>query len=534
MVYQQSSSRRSHRSKPSHQSAKKRPTTNRIPSPTKQVQMMAIAGTTATLATAGALQAFKTAPVYEGYIQLVGILPTSVPPMDNSAQTALSSELTAELANANIAPPSLIDAVQPSMINNPQMAGVVAHQLQQKGIALNSRDVLAQVQAKTSPEGWLELHYQNTNPEHVHQVLEHIAQWYVAQDTHCDIQACQDIAFIESQISILQQQREQLKWAIATLHPATQQRHPTTQQPSNGSVQGNVLSITDQVEQLSGQVRDQAQQLAQIEDTMTDARTRLHYLQAEMNLGHVEIHTGFALLHQALPHYQTWLASWQHNDAQLIAASLHVDPRADSEIDPGIDSQIGSQVGSASVSQRSTEIEAIASQQRDLLAQMNTVVGGLVNQSLVDMPPVIRDLILADVKRVEPISNWLQTLHTLQLLERRRQNLTQLHGDLVAQRQQWERLHQTQKQLQRDLAVATESLTAYQDRYTIAQYQVAQQELTWQLIKPPQVVQHTRRLWSFANLLPDRTQLSGEAERPDEARLPDRANPLITIQTHLK
>ena len=433
---------------------------------------VALAGATATLATAGALQAFKTAPRYEGSIQLVGMLPEHTSSLHASAAVE-SAALSPDLANANIAPPDLIQSVQADVLHDSAMAAVVSAQLKKQGLMVTPANLLNRLQSRTSVQGWLELHYQDTDPQRVHAVLEQVAQWYASQDSNCEIQACRDVSFIDAQMPILQQQKQRLEQEGVAL----QQKLRKTV-AIHTSQTAKVKTIEEYSEHLLTQQHQQIRHIAHVEKNIADTLTTLQNYQAQMNLSTVKVQTGFALLRRIIPEYQEWLVTWQNSDRQLLMLSFSQEGETFHE-----------STAQASADTSVTALTALSQQQQSLQSQMNHAVTGITQGTLVDMPPSVRELILNDVGRFEYVGDWLATVHRLQLLDLRRQTLKQMQQDTVAQAQEWKQATAIRDQLKQELATTTETLAKYQQRYVIAQQQAAKESLAWQVVSPPEVVQ---------------------------------------------
>lgn len=149
----------------------------------------------------------------------------------------------------------------------------------------------------------------------------------------------------------------------------------------------------------------------------------------------------------------------------------------------------------------STVLTALAQRQQALSTQMANEVAEIIQGSIVDMPQPMRNLILDDVGRFGYMGDWLTTLHRLQLLDSRRQSLKQMQQDTIAQAQEWQQAVTIRDQLQEELAMTTETLTQYQQRYAVAQQQMAKESLEWQVVSPPEVVQESGGLsWMLSRL----------------------------------
>jgi uncharacterized protein involved in exopolysaccharide biosynthesis len=110
------------------------------------------------------------------------------------------------------------------------------------------------------------------------------------------------------------------------------------------------------------------------------------------------------------------------------------------------------------------------------------------------------------------MEEWLDTLHHLQLLELRRQTVTDFQGAIATQTEEWRQLNQTQEQLQRQLDTTAATLATYEKKYAIAQRQVNKHSLSWRVVAPPEMVQQPF--------------LSGQLF----SRLSHLAQPLMTLQ----
>ncbi|MEM9215009.1 MAG: hypothetical protein AAGD25_11755 [Cyanobacteria bacterium P01_F01_bin.150] len=462
---------------------------------------VAIATATATLTAAGALQAFGSDPMYEGSTQLVGILPDSFPSLKSSSGQNVASSHPS-LASANIAPPDLIHSVQADVLQDSAMATFVAGKLQKQGLKITPSALLSRIKARTSSEGWLEVYFQDTDPSRVQLVLEQVAQWYATQDSSCDIQACQDVPFIEAQIPILKQRQRQLNQKIGEVNQQLQQ---SVSHQMDSTIE--TATIEDYSDYLLVQQHLQIRHLAHVETAVAETLARLKDYQARMNLSTAKVQTRFKLLNQIIPQYQEWSTEWQQGDRQLLALTLSKDSQAQvyRRANGG---SAQTTVESDAIAQDSAELEtpataegALTQKQQALTAKMNQTVSGIVQHSVVDMPGPISELILSDIRRFDQMEGWLMTLHRLQLLERRRQTLKQMQQDTIAQTQEWQQATNVHDQLRQELTITTETLTKYQQHYEIAQQQVAKESLAWQVIAPPEVVQEKGGLsWMLSSL----------------------------------
>lgn len=438
-------------------------------------QTIAIASTATTLATIGAFSWGTAAPTYEGSIQLVGILPTepAVAP-SNEASEPLSSFIDRD----NIAPPDLIEAIDDDLARNRHMAHTVTQALKQKGITLSQSALLDHLTASTSPQGWLELTYADSNAERVEPILAEVAEWYVSQDSSCTIQACDDVLFIKAQIPILEQKKQDLEQSIQDLY--------TTVSPPTASAD-QLIDINQRVQQLLIQQHSQIQHLAHVDTRLDELSAHLDHYQTQMHLEDMSTDAGFEFLRQVIPNYDAWLQKWHDSDRQLVALTLNRQIRGDL-------SSIS--ILSPSAPTTTDHVEHLLAQQNRLHDEMKQALKTLAHQSMADMPAPMRQLIVEDVARFEPMERWVRNLHRLQLLETRRQTLAQLQQDTDDQMQEWQDAMAVKAQLQRELDVLNGTLTAYRDQYTVAQRQAAQTELTWQLVTPPEMVQQPQR-WKW-------------------------------------
>ena len=448
---------------------------------------VAIAGATATMATAGLLQAMKPSPSYEGSIHLVGLLPDV--PSSPQAASEEADALAPTLDNANIAPPDLIQSVQMDVLHDSAMAAAVSAQLKQQGIMVTPSALLTHLYAHTTPQGWLELHYHDVDPQQVQVVLEQVAQWYTSQDSNCDIQACRDVAFIETQIPILQQQQQQLEQDLVALQHKLRQS-VSAQMGQTG--EGNRLE--EYSDHLMTQQHQQIRYIAHVEQKIAETLLQLQTYQEQMKLRTVKVQTGFALLRRLLPQYQQWLTTWQDSDRQRLVLSF----RQNREVLQQPLTQGNPEVSDLSATPSAT----LAQQQQDLQAQMSNAVSEITQRSIVDMPQPVRELILDDVARFEYIGDWLTTVHHLQLLDLRRQTLKQMQQETVAHAQEWQQAMVMQDQVQQELRTTKESLAKYQQRYAIVQQQAARESLAWQVVAPPDVVQEPGGFsWSLSSII---------------------------------
>lgn len=445
-----------------------------------------------TLATIGLLYVSYPASTYEGNIQLVGILPTPpsniLPP--EGAGVPLHPIILPSLSEANIAPPELINAIDNEVVRNPAMVTTVIQNLNNQGISIHPSTFLNHLSAETSSEGWLELTYEDTEIERVERILAEVAQWYESQESNCDIQACDDAMFIESQLPVLEQRQQELEQEISTLHQSTHSfaQQPATQEPIT------TIQLDAHVQNLLVQQHEQIQHIARVETRMDELLAQLEQYQAQMHLSHVTPKTGVVLLRQITPEYDAWLNRWKEGDRQLVTFTLA------RQIDGNL-STIN--VLRPSDQSLSLHMEHLLTKHHHLHDEMKRTVHELVHQPLANMPMPIRELIVEDVARFEPMERWLLTLHRLHLLESRRQTLEDIQQETTIQVQEWQEAIAVQAQLQRELDIVNGTLSAYRDRYSVAQHQAAQAELTWQVIAPPEIVQQPQEwAWDWANILP--------------------------------
>ena len=412
----------------------------------------AIAGATVTLAAAaGGFHIVSSTPSYEGSIELVGLLPSSAiaTPAADASSTAATPAI--EMAQANVAPPSMIDAVQTTIIDHADMVADVTTQLQQQGIEISERALSRQLQAQTTEQGRLEVHYRDTDPERVQQVLAQVADWYVSQQLDCDIQACRDVTYIESQIPILEQQQQDLETMLTSFNRTIDQKIGTT-------------NIEAKLRHLSFQQNEQARRLTTSTQNVAQARTHLQTLHGRMYMKDATIESSIKFLHHVVPSYGMWLTDWKRGDRQLIDASLSFD------------------------SAQRAQSESIARRQNQLLSQMSNALVRLSEASLMEMPLAVRELVLGDLVRFDYLLDWLNAIHRLQILEGRHDNLVQSQEQVTLQAQELKHQIQVQAQLNKELAVTTETLDAYQERYAVLRDQATPYSIAWEVVEPPKVV----------------------------------------------
>ncbi|MEB3229521.1 MAG: hypothetical protein VKJ64_00815 [Leptolyngbyaceae bacterium] len=454
---------------------------------------------TVPIAAAGALQVFPTSPNYEGRIQLIGLLPPSVSP---SAPTAAApSVLARELGSANMAPPDIVAAASPFLLQNPQMIAAVRTTLAQQGIDLPQQVLAERLSAQTTDQGWLELHYRDFDPERVRTVLAAVAQWYVSQVPTCDIQACDEVVFIETQLPIITQQERELQQTLAALQQTLHSKLAATEAGISGnnrdadsSFMAEANPIDAAIRHLATQHRDVAKYARDLDQTITETRNHLDLLQERMGLATVKPQSGFKLLHYVIPEYEGWLETWQRDDRHLLAHSLKLDSALSktdlAERDQGKRDQRKSDLGKADGDRvEDGWITRLSQQQDTRLSQMNQAVSALNETNPRHMAAPLRSLLIEDVLRIGYMEEWLDTLHHLQLLELRRQTVTDFQGAIATQTEEWRQLNQTQEQLQRQLDTTAATLATYEEKYAIAQRQVNKHRLSWQMVAPPEIVQ---------------------------------------------
>ncbi|NEQ95454.1 MAG: hypothetical protein F6K30_01760 [Cyanothece sp. SIO2G6] len=449
----------------------------------------AIAATiSVTLATTAVFSALHMPPSYEGRIQLAGILP---PSGSISESTSVSTTQAAPTAIAvlappfdhtNMAPPELVETVQPLLLRNSEMLATVQTTLTQQGITITLQELTERLSAHMSPHGWLELRYRDADPERLQLVLAEVAQWYATQVPTCGIQACEQVVFIETQIPILTQQQDEIRQALVELQDTMQAKLAQSNLPTraDGSDRPPIRRLATQHQKITTYAN-------QLEQTLAATRDRLHQVQVKMGLAMVKPQSGFAFLHHAIPEYADWIETWQQRDRQLLATRLQITPGAPeqaAETNDAIDANA---------------VEILAEQQKARLSQMNQAVRALKQPKFDQMAAPIQALLLEDLMRLDYIDEWLSTIHRLQLLELQRQNVADFQGAIATQTQEWRQLHQTREQLHDQLAATAETLAMYGEKYAIAQQQVNAHGLAWQVIAPPEIVQQPSRVSQLFN-----------------------------------
>ncbi|MEM9214581.1 MAG: hypothetical protein AAGD25_09565 [Cyanobacteria bacterium P01_F01_bin.150] len=421
---------------------------------------IAIAGTATSLATFGVMHMGQASSYYEGSIQLVSILPphSSVPAAGENIKDTVPQPLDSLSDQmSNIAPPDLIHAIDTQIINNQAMVDAVGQRLSQQGISINHAKLLTHLSAQATPQGWLEIRYADSDSIRVQAVLEEVAQWYASQDSKCEIQACDDVAFIESQIPILTQRQQQLAEELVAVEKTIYQQTGLT---------GASTELKGPTQELLVEQHEQIQQIAQIKTRVNELSQKLAQYQAQMQLSDFQAENGMAL-QRLIPKYDAWLAMWKEGDRQLLNSSA----------------------------------PQLSDHQQQIHNEMKQTIHDLLHQPN-QRPAIIRRLLLVDEARFEPIRKWLFTLHEQQLLETRRHTLEEMHQDTVAKIQKWQEAMAIRSQLKRELDIVEGTLSAYQEKLISAQHQAAKETLTWQVISPPEIVyqpkEWVRRSWANA------------------------------------
>lgn len=484
------------------------PSSSRFPSRT-----VAIAGATATLATAGALQAFKSVPSYEGHIQLVGLLPDTVSAPTNQGQSVQPVSYSPSLAHANIAPPDLIQSVQPDFLDSSDMVATVKAELQQQGIVLGEQTLKNGLRATTSEQGWLTVHYEDMDPSRVQSVLDEVAQWYESQDASCDSQACRDVPYIEAQIPVLEQRQQDLKQRMTDLQQEVRQTY---------GANVNLYDLEAQTQDLLVKQHEQIRYIAHTETQLDELLVQAQTYQKYMNLSHVSVKTGLAFLQRVVPEYETWLANWQAGDRDLVAQALAQSMAESGEVDvsmldisnlPKFHPSVTDTVNLAAADPTSTstsEDGEMWAHQALLQEQMMQTIKNLVYRRIVDMPAPMRELIVDDVVRFSTMEEWLISLHKVQITDIRRQILQQLQQDTITQIEEWQEVIAVRTQLERELDITTGTLAAYQEKYPSAQRQASKDSLAWQVVSPAKIVQQSegqQLSFSFSDMVERSTRL---------------------------
>lgn len=288
----------------------------------------------------------------------------------------------------------------------------------------------------------LEVSYQDTDPKKIQYILFELAKIYLRysfQERQSDLS--QGIRFVEGQLPELQQRVDKLQEQLQKFR----QQH-------------NLIDPETQATQLSGQVSNLEQQRLDTQVNLNNTRTLYRTLQKQLGLPPAQAITASYLSES--PRYQQLLNQFQEVEIKLA-------------------------IESARFKDENPTIQALKQQRQNLLpllqSEAKQVLGSNISNSTVST-----DLLSSpSTLRLDLTKQLVEAANQIQVLQVQQSALAVAANSLNQQVKQMPLIARQYTDLQRELAVATESLNRFLAARETLQIDAAQKTLPWKLLSKP-------------------------------------------------
>lgn len=385
---------------------------------------MAIAVTVGTVATA-----VNDTPQYEGRFQ-IAVEPAATTHQDTSFR-----------ADQNLA---LKDAATKMRVLESQLVlNPVVEQLREQQIDIDYTTLSRNLHVSVA-HNQLRVRYRDADPKRVQQVLEHLSQAYLSYGQTCHSGACRGIAYIETQLPGIQQRVDKLRQDIRQFH----QRH-------------GFNNVEARSKLLSDRSADIQRQMLDLKVRTAEARTRYQTLQQRLALKPGEA-IAPTLLKQDL-RYQTLFLQYQQLEAQIATEAKRILGNPDA-------------------------LRLLHEQHQMVLQQLNSEAQQVLSRYISRPGADLNDPIYQEPALLNVLHQSIQTVHYLQILQTRQQTLTQTNEAIDQQKIRLASLLRRYAHLRHELHISTDTLQEYIDRLTVLKTQASEEQLSWQLTAPPNVL----------------------------------------------
>jgi capsular exopolysaccharide synthesis family protein len=396
---------------------------------------LVIAGIAIAVTSVVSLWSFNRTPKYEGNFQLL------VEPV--TAENKLS-KLT-ELTGMNPEIDTGMDyETQIQVLKSSELMSKLIDKLQTKYPDITYNDLIVKNKLKINrlrDTKILDISYSNTDKERIKFVLHEVAKGYLRysfQERQANLN--QGIKFVEGQLPKLQERVDKLQGQLQGFRQ-----------------QNNLLDPQEQAKQLSERVSKIDQDQLESQVKLNETRTLYQTLQKQLGLAPNQALAAAALSES--PRYQLLLNQLQELETKIATES-------------------------ARFTEASPTIQALRDQQRNLLPLLRQEAQQVLGNN-VSSPPV--SSASPNSIRLQLTQQMVDALNQIQVLEVRTGAIASAQSRLGREVKQLPAIARQYGDLQRELTVATESLTRFLGVRETLQIEVAQKALPWQLIARPKL-----------------------------------------------
>jgi polysaccharide biosynthesis transport protein len=379
---------------------------------------------------------FREIPIYQsGFQLLVG------PIMGGDKFDELNQSLSK--INGGGASERMDYSTQIKVLSSPHLMSQIIEKIQEKYPEVNHGNLLSKlIIVRIGDTKILEVRYQDSDPEKVKFVLDQISSDYIkysAREQQTSVK--QGIQFVEDQLPKLRERVDKLQGKLQQFRQEYKLLDPQTQ--------GQLLST---------RLNDINKQRQETQTQLTEAQSLYSNLQKQLGLSPEEAMTASAL--SEAPRYQQLLAKLQEVETKIAIESARFLPDNPS-------------------------LKTLQEQRQNLLPllreEAQQVIGSRTADSSINPQSTSPNSI-----RVALTQQLVQTESQLQILQIRNAAIAQFEGLLNQDIKQLPIVARQYTDLQRELQVATDSLTRFLAVQEALQIESARNTLPWQQISEPQ------------------------------------------------
>jgi uncharacterized protein involved in exopolysaccharide biosynthesis len=381
----------------------------------------------------------------------IGQVVNQTPQYEGSFQLGIRADADAEGAEP-ISTPQIEDANQRitdthvRILQSHKLIEPIVEQLRAENPELNYRDLTRNLSIHRASDQTLEVTYRDTDPERLQQVLEQLAHTYVDYGQECRSESCKGLRFVEAQIPQIQQKITELREEIQSFHQ-----------------QYGLKNLEAQVRIFSTRSAEVAQQRAEIEGKQAQSRQRLNELQARMALSPEE--TIAQTLIEQDDRYQVLLQQFRQLDQQIA-------------------------IGLSTYQAEGADLQALEEQHRILVENLHGEAAQILARHISNPEANLQDPIFQDPGLLELLHQSIGTIHYLNVLEIRQQTIQQAETEITNRKQELAVVLRHYADLRQKLQAETQILQQYFDRQNLLKAQSAQQNVEWQVVAEPGLVEN--------------------------------------------
>ena len=400
---------------------------------------LVIAGVAIAVTSGVAAKVLKQVPTYEGKFQLL------VGRVSGEDKVEQLTQSLSKSAGVQVDGPDYETQIQ--VLWSPQVMSPIVEKIQARYPEINYNTLRAKLSiSRLQQTKILEVRYQDSDPEKIQFILEQVAEGYVkyaGKEQQDSVE--QGLTFVKGQAEKLQELVNGLQQKIQDLRQNNKILDPETQ--------GQLL--TNRISEIVKQRQETETQLGEAQKLYTELKNQL----GQLGVTPEQSITATAL--SEAPRYQKLLDQLSEIESKIAIESARLKPE-------------------------NPILQALNEKRDNLLPLIKAEASTLVGSSASGVPDNAESLASPSSIRLDLTKKLVDTTNQMQLLAIRRQNVAQAERLLIQQIKELPAIAHHYTDLQRQLNVATESLSRFLAVQQTLEIEKSQKTPRWQKISEPQ------------------------------------------------